>query len=143
MKYHFTPQPGTASLLWAEALNLAGQDPDFHRRDLFDAIEAGNYPEWEISVQLLDEDDVLKYGFDLLDPTKFVPVEIAPLTPIGKLVLNQNPKNYFAETEQVMVSVRMHVAFGTESKKVQSGSHRSWNRFLRRSTPPRPSILVC
>ncbi|KAL7271725.1 hypothetical protein RUND412_005493 [Rhizina undulata] len=104
VKYHFTTQQGLASLIWSEALVLSGQNPDFHRQDLFDAIEAGNYPEWEVGVQIMDESDVLKFGFDLLDPTKIVPVELVPITPIGKFVLNRNTRNYFAETEQAMFS---------------------------------------
>ena len=102
VKFHFTSQQGVASLIWPEAQATAGQNSDFHRSDLFDAIESGNFPAWELGVQIMDESDVLKFGFDLLDPTKLVPVEYVPITPIGRLVLNQNPRNYFAETEQVM-----------------------------------------
>ncbi|KAF5342712.1 hypothetical protein D9758_015871 [Tetrapyrgos nigripes] len=102
IKFHFKTQQGKASLIWPEALALAGQDPDYHRKDLFNAIAAGSYPSWEVSVQIMDEEDVTRYGFDLLDPTKIVPETIVPLTPIGKFVLNRNPINYFAETEQVM-----------------------------------------
>lgn len=104
IKWHFKTKQGKASLVWAEALALAGQDPDFHRKDLFNSIEAGNYPEWEVFAQIMEEEDVLRFGFDLLDPTKIVPEEYAPLVPLGKFVLNRNPMNYFAETEQVMVS---------------------------------------
>lgn len=104
VKYHFKTKQGLASLVWSEALALNGQNPDFHRADLFKAIESGNYPEWEVGVQVMEESDVLRWGFDLLDPTKIVPVELAPITPIGKLVLNRNTVNYFAETEQCMVS---------------------------------------
>ncbi|PUU81439.1 catalase-like domain-containing protein [Tuber borchii] len=102
VKYHFKTNQGLASLVWAEALALNGQNSDFHRQDLFDAIESKNYPEWEIGVQIMDESDALRFGFDLIDPTKIVPVELVPITPIGKLVLNRNPKNFFAETEQAM-----------------------------------------
>ncbi|KAI9710289.1 MAG: hypothetical protein M1820_002783 [Bogoriella megaspora] len=104
VKFHFTSQQGVASLTWAEAQATAGQNADFHRADLFAAIESGNFPEWEMGVQIMDESDVLRYGYDLLDPTKIVPVEDVPITPIGKLVLNQNVRNYFAETEQAMFS---------------------------------------
>lgn len=104
VKYHFKTKQGLASLVWTEALTLNGQNPDFHRADLFDAIESGNFPEWEVGVQIMEESDVLRWGIDLLDPTKIVPVENVPITPIGKLVLNRNTVNYFAETEQVMVS---------------------------------------
>ncbi|KAL9071789.1 MAG: hypothetical protein Q9157_005346 [Trypethelium eluteriae] len=102
VKFHFTSQQGSASLIWPEAQATAGQNGDFHRSDLFAAIESGNFPAWEMGVQIMDEADVLKYGFDLLDPTKIVPVEDVPITPIGRIVLNQNTRNYFAETEQAM-----------------------------------------
>jgi len=103
VKFHFKTQQGRASLIRPEAVALAGQNPDAHRTDLFHAIASGNYPEWELSVQIVDEEDVTRFGFDLLDPTKIIPETIVPLTPIGKFVLNRNPINYFAETEQVMV----------------------------------------
>lgn len=105
VKYHFKTKQGLASLVWSEALTLNGQNPDFHRADLFEAIESGNFPEWEVGVQIMEESDVLRWGIDLLDPTKFVPVEKVPITPIGKMVLNRNTANYFAETEQAMVSL--------------------------------------
>ncbi|KAK1232787.1 hypothetical protein PQX77_004067 [Marasmius sp. AFHP31] len=104
IKYHFKSKQGRASLIWAEAQVLSGQNADFHRLDLFNSIEAGQFPEWEVSVQIVDEEDVLKFGIDLLDPTKILPVEFVPLTPIGKIVLNRNVRNYFAETEQSMFS---------------------------------------
>lgn len=103
VKFHFTSQQGSASLVWPEAQALNGKNADAHREDLWDAIETGNYPEWEMGVQIVEEEHVQKYGFDLLDPTKILPVEQAPITPIGKLVLNRNVRNYFAETEQSMV----------------------------------------
>lgn len=101
VKFHFTPKQGVLSLVWDEAQKLAGKDPDFHRRDLWDAIEAGNYPEWEFGVQIVEEEDEHNFDFDLLDPTKIIPEELVPITPLGKLVLNRNPDNFFAETEQV------------------------------------------
>ena len=104
IKWHFKPKLGHASLIWLEAQTLAGMNADFHRQDLFDSIEREQFPEWEVGVQLIKEEDVRRYGFDLLDPTKLLPEELVPVTPLGKLVLNRNPKNYFAETEQVMVS---------------------------------------
>ncbi|KAL0563453.1 hypothetical protein V5O48_018613, partial [Marasmius crinis-equi] len=104
VKYHFKSMQGRASLVWPEAQALAGQNADFHRLDLFNAIQAGQFPEWEVSVQIMEEEDVLKFGYDLLDPTKIVPVETVPMTPIGKFVLNKNVMNYFAETEQAMFS---------------------------------------
>lgn len=103
VKYHFKTKQGLASVTWPEAQALAGKNADYHRQDLHDAIAGGNFPEWEVGVQIMDEDDVLRFGYDLLDPTKIVPVETVPITPLGKLVLNRNTINYFAETEQSMV----------------------------------------
>ncbi|KAJ2899598.1 catalase [Zalerion maritima] len=102
IKWHFKTQQGKASFVWEEAQVLAGKNVDAHRHDLFEAIENGNYPEWEVCVQIVEEEDALKYGFDLLDPTKIIPEEYAPLQPLGKFKLTQNPTNYFAETEQIM-----------------------------------------
>ncbi|KAF5355544.1 hypothetical protein D9758_006289 [Tetrapyrgos nigripes] len=102
IKWHFKTKQGRAGLLWPEAQALAGQDADFHRKDLFNAIVNEHYPEWEVGVQIVDEEDVLAYGFDMLDPTKLLPETLVPVIPVGKLVLNRNPMNYFAETEQVM-----------------------------------------
>ena len=101
VKFHFKPTLGMHSVLWDEALKINGKDPDFHRRDLWEAIEAGEFPEWEFGVQVVEEKDEHKFDFDLLDPTKIIPEEVVPITPLGKLVLNRNPDNYFAETEQV------------------------------------------
>ncbi|MDQ6622321.1 MAG: catalase [Verrucomicrobiota bacterium] len=101
VKFHFKPTLGMHSVLWDEAQKISGNDPDFHRRDLWDAIEAGEFPEWEFGVQVVEEKDEHKFDFDLLDPTKIIPEEVVPITPLGKLVLNRNPDNYFAETEQV------------------------------------------
>ncbi|KAF2139607.1 uncharacterized protein K452DRAFT_289606 [Aplosporella prunicola CBS 121167] len=102
VKFHWKSLQGRAGLTWEEAQVVAGKNADIHRQDMFEAIEAGRYPEWEFGVQIMEEDDVLRYGFDLLDPTKIVPEEIVPFTPLGKITLNRNPRNYFAETEQVM-----------------------------------------
>lgn len=101
VKFHFKPKLGTHAVVWDEALKISGNDPDFHRRDLWDAIENGDFPEWEFGVQLVAEEDEHKFDFDLLDPTKIIPEELVPVKPIGKLVLNRNPDNFFAETEQV------------------------------------------
>ncbi|MDP9933959.1 catalase [Paenarthrobacter nicotinovorans] len=102
VKFHWKPKQGVHSLVWEEAHIINGMDPDFHRRDLADAIEAGAYPEWELGVQTFpDTEDQMFEGIDLLDPTKFVPEELAPVQPIGVMTLNANPTNYFAETEQV------------------------------------------
>ncbi|KAK2760020.1 hypothetical protein FQN54_002756 [Arachnomyces sp. PD_36] len=102
VKFHWKSVQGTASLVWEEAQTVAGKNSDFHRQDLFDAIEAGRYPEWELGVQIIDEEDQLRWGFDLLDPTKILPVEEVPITKLGKMQLNRNPRNFFAETEQAM-----------------------------------------
>ncbi len=101
VKFHWLPRLGTHSLVWEEAQGIAGKDPDFNRRDLWEAIEAGSFPEWELAVQLVPEEDEHRFDFDLLDPTKIIPEEEVPLRPVGRLVLNRNPDNFFAETEQV------------------------------------------
>ncbi|KAK4032561.1 catalase A2 [Parachaetomium inaequale] len=102
VKWHWKTRQGKASLVWEEAQVLAGKNADFHRQDLWDAIESGNGPEWELGVQVVDEDKALAFGFDLLDPTKILPEEFAPVTKLGVMKLDQNPTNYFAETEQAM-----------------------------------------
>jgi catalase len=114
VKFHWKPVLGVHSLTWEEAQIAAGVDPDFHRRDLADAIEAGAFPEWELGVQIFPDTEEETYeGIDLLDPTKIVPEEMVPVQPIGKLVLNANPQNYFAETEQVAFCTG-HVVPGIE-----------------------------
>jgi catalase len=101
VKFHWRPAAGTHSLDWDESLKICGADPDFHRRDLWEAIEAGAFPEWELSFQMFSEKQAEAFSFDVLDATKLVPEELVPLTPVGKMVLNRNPDNFFAETEQV------------------------------------------
>ena len=101
VKFHWLPKLGTHSLVWDEAVKIAGADPDFHRRDLWEAIEAGEYPEWELNLQIFTEEQGEAFSFDILDATKIVPEELVPLTPVGRMVLNRNPDNFFAETEQV------------------------------------------
>ncbi|MER6423665.1 catalase [Streptomyces sp. NPDC001137] len=101
VKFHWKPKLGVHSLVWDEAQECQGRDPDFNRRDLWDAIEAGEYPEWELGVQLVPEEDEFAFDFDLLDATKLIPEEQVPVRPIGRMVLNRNPENFFAETEQV------------------------------------------
>ncbi|WP_327420333.1 catalase [Streptomyces sp. NBC_01230] len=102
VKFHWKPKLGVHSLVWEEAQITAGVDPDFHRRDLADAIESGAFPQWELGVQTFpDTEDQTFEGIDLLDPTKIVPEELAPVRPIGLMTLNANPSNFFAETEQV------------------------------------------
>ncbi|MCA3187929.1 catalase [Cupriavidus sp.] len=101
VKYHWKPVGGAHSLVWDEALKINGKDPDFHRRDLWESIEMGQYPEYEFGVQLVPETEMLKLGFDLQDPTKIIPEELVPVKRIGRMVLDRNPDNFFAETEQV------------------------------------------
>ncbi|GAB4014344.1 catalase HPII [Spirosoma migulaei] len=101
VKFHWKPLLGVHSVVWDEAQLISGRDPDFHRRDLWDAIEGGAYPEWELGVQIVEEEDEHKFDFDLLDSTKLIPEELVPVQRIGKMTLNRNPDNYFAETEQV------------------------------------------
>ncbi|WP_130492911.1 catalase [Motilibacter rhizosphaerae] len=101
VKFHWKPRLSVRSLVWDEAQKLAGVDPDFHRRDLADAINAGAYPQWDLGVQLLAEKDTGKVGFDVLDATKLWPEETVPVQLVGTMTLNRNPQNYFTETEQV------------------------------------------
>jgi len=101
VKFHWDPILGTHSLDWDEAVKISGADPDFHRRDLWEAIEAGAYPEYELGVQLFTEEQAEEWSFDVLDATKIVPEELVPVRKIGKLTLMRNPDNFFAETEQV------------------------------------------
>ena len=101
VKFHWKPVKGVKSLVWDEAQKISGKDPDFHRRDLYEAIERGDYPEWELGLQIVEEKDEFKFDFDLLDPTKIIPEELVPVRRVGKLTLNRNPDNFFAETEQV------------------------------------------
>jgi catalase len=101
VKFHWTPAAGTHSLVWDEAVKISGADPDFHRRDLWEAIESGAYPEYELGMQIFTEEQAEAFTFDVLDATKLVPEELVPITPVGRMVLNRNPDNFFAETEQV------------------------------------------
>ena len=101
VKFHWRPVLGTAAVLWDEAVKISGADPDFHRRDLFEAIESGNYPEFEFGFQIIDQKTADALPFDVLDATKLIPEEIVPIEMVGKMVLDRNPDNFFAETEQV------------------------------------------
>ena len=101
VKFHWKPKLGTHAVVWDEAQKISGKNSDFHRQDLWEAIDTGNFPEWELGVQIIPESDEHKFDFDLLDATKLVPEELVPVTIIGKMVLNKNPDNFFAETEQV------------------------------------------
>ncbi len=101
VKFHWLPKLGLQSTVWDETMKLAGADPDFHRRDLFEAIREGSFPEWEFAVQLFTQEQADKFPFDHLDPTKLIPEELVPLKVIGRMVLDRWPDNFFAETEQV------------------------------------------
>ncbi|MEO7774915.1 MAG: catalase, partial [Steroidobacteraceae bacterium] len=101
VKFHWKPLLGTHSLVWDEAAKIQGADNDFHRRDLWEAIEAGEYPQWELGLQIFTEQQADKFSFDVLDATKLIPEELVPVMPVGKMTLDRNPDNFFAETEQV------------------------------------------
>jgi catalase len=101
VKFHWRPVLGTAAVLWDEAVKINGADPDFHRRDLFEAIQAGNFAEFELGFQIIDQKTADNLPFDILDATKLVPEEVVPIEMVGKMVLDRNPDNFFAETEQV------------------------------------------
>src|SRR5580698_4843616 len=101
VKFHWKPKLGLQSVVWNEAVKINGADPDFHRRDLWNAIQAGNFPEWELRLQLFDQEFADSFEFDVLDPTKLIPEEMLPPVPVGRLVLDRMPDNFFAETEQV------------------------------------------
>jgi catalase len=101
VKFHWRPKLGSQSVVWDEALKINGADPDFHRRDMWHAIVKGDFPEWQLSVQLFDQAFADKFEFDVLDPTKIIPEEQIPLRPVGRMVLDRNVDNFFAETEQV------------------------------------------
>jgi catalase len=113
VKFHWSPKAGTHSLVWDEAVKISGADSDFHRRDLWEAIEAGAYPEYELGLQIFTEAQAEAFTFDVLDATKIVPEELVPVVPVGRMVLNRNPDNFFAETEQVAFCVA-HVVPGID-----------------------------
>jgi catalase len=106
VKFHWTPVAGTHSLDWDESVKIAGADPDYTRRDLWESIEAGVFPEYELGLQIFTEAQAETFSFDVLDPTKLVPEELVPVTPAGRMVLDRNPDNFFAETEQVAFGVQ-------------------------------------
>jgi catalase len=100
VKFHWKPRLGVHQVAWQEAQKISGYNSDFHRQDLWEAIEEGNFPQWDLGVQLVPEEDELKYSFDILDPTKLIPEELVPVQIIGTMTLNRNPENFFTETEQ-------------------------------------------
>jgi catalase len=101
VKFHWKPKQGMQSVVWNEAVKINGADPDFHRRDLWDAIQQGDYPEWELGLQLFDDEFADRFGFDILDSTKIIPEEEVPVRRVGRLVLDRMPDNFFHDTEQV------------------------------------------
>ena len=113
VKFHWLPTAGTHSLVWDESAKITGADPDYHRRDLWEAIEAGNYPEYELALQVFTEQQAEQFSFDVLDATKIIPEELVPLRVVGKMTLNRNPDNFFAETEQVAFATH-HIVPGID-----------------------------
>jgi len=101
VKFHWRPKLGSQSVVWDEALKINGADPDFHRRDLWEAIDGGDFPEWELALQTFTQAEADSFDFDVLDATKLIPEEVVPLRVVGRMVLDRNPDNFFAETEQV------------------------------------------
>ena len=106
VKFHWTPVAGTHSLDWDECVKISGADSDYHRRDLWESIESGVFPEYELGLQVFTEEQAEDFSFDVLDATKIVPEELVPVKPVGRMVLNRNPDNFFAETEQVAFGVQ-------------------------------------
>ncbi|MEO8582802.1 MAG: catalase [Flavitalea sp.] len=113
VKFHWKPLMGVHSIAWDESQKISGKDPDYHRRDLWESIDSGAFPEWELGLQIIPEEDEHKFDFDLLDPTKLIPEELVPVVRVGKMTLNRNPDNFFAETEQVAFHVG-HVVPGID-----------------------------
>ena len=127
VKFHWKPKLGTHSLVWDEAVKISGADSDFHRRDLWDAIEGGEYPEWELGLQIFTEKQAEAFSFDVLDATKLIPEELVPVLPVGRMVLDRNPDNFFAETEQVAFCTA-HVVPGIDfsNDPLLAGRHHSY-----------------
>jgi catalase len=126
-KFHWTPVAGTHAVLWDEAVKINGADSDFHRRDLWESIEAGAFPEWELGLQVFTEKEADAFSFDVLDATKIVPEELVPVRPVGRMVLNRNPDNFFAETEQVAFgTMNMIPGIDTSNDPLLQGRHHSY-----------------
>ena len=126
-KFHWTPSAGTHSVVWDEAVKINGADPDFHRRDLWESIEAGVYPEYELGLQVFTEEEAERFSFDVLDATKIIPEELVPVRPVGRMVLNRNPDNFFAETEQVAFgTANMIPGIDTSNDPLLQGRHHSY-----------------
>jgi catalase len=126
-KFHWEPVAGTHSVVWDEAVKISGADPDFHRRDLWEAIEAAAYPEWELGLQVFTEEEAERFSFDVLDATKIVPEELVPVRKVGRMVLDRNPDNFFAETEQVAFgTMNMIPGIDTSNDPLLQGRHHSY-----------------
>ena len=127
VKFHWQPKFGTLSLVWDEAVKISGADPDYHRRDLWERIESGAFPEWELGLQIFTEEQADTFSFDVLDATKLIPEEMVPITLVGRMVLNRNPDNFFAETEQVAFCTA-HVVPGIDfsNDPLLAGRHHSY-----------------
>jgi catalase len=126
-KFHWEPVAGTHSVVWDEAVKINGADPDFHRRDLWEAIEAGAYPEWELGLQVFTEAEADRFSFDILDATKIVPEELVPVRKVGRMVLDRNPDNFFAETEQVAFgTMNLIPGIDTSNDPLLQGRHHSY-----------------
>ncbi len=137
VKFHFKPVKGVHSQVWDEAQKTAGKDPDYQRRDMFESIERGDFLEWELGIQVVEEKDEFAFDFDLLDDTKLIPEELVPVRIVGKMVLNRNPDNYFAETEQVAFCLS-HIIPGidfTNDPMLQGRLHSYLDTQLRRVGP--------
>lgn len=135
VRFHWKPLAGKASLVWDEAQKLTGRDPDFHRRELWEAIEAGDFPEYELGFQLIPEEDEFKFDFDLLDPTKLIPEELVPVQRVGKMVLNRNPDNFFAENEQAAFHPRAYRAgTGLHQRSAVAGTFVLLYRYTNQSS---------
>ena len=126
-KFHWEPVAGTHSVVWDEAVKINGADSDFHRRDLWESIEAGVYPEWELGLQVFTEEEAERFSFDVLDATKLIPEELVPVRKVGRMVLDRNPDNFFAETEQVAFgTANMIPGIDTSNDPLLAGRHHSY-----------------
>ena len=126
-KFHWEPVAGTHSVVWDEAVKINGADSDFHRRDLWESIEAGNYPEWELGLQVFTEEEAEAFSFDVLDATKLIPEELVPVRKVGRMVLDRNPDNFFAETEQVAFgTANLIPGIDTSNDPLLQGRHHSY-----------------
>ncbi len=123
VRFHWKPLAGKASLVWDEAQKLTGRNPDFHRRELWEAIEAGDFPEYELGFQLIPEEDEFKFDFNLLDPTKLIPEELVPVQRVGKMVLNRDPDNFFCRKRTSSIPSRSYCSWsGLHQRSAVAGT---------------------